>query len=653
MTVSFAQLSSALRFLSVDMVERAKSGHPGMPLGIADVLTVLFSEYLSFDAAHPTWENRDRFILSAGHGSAVLYALGYLLGYEAVTLDQLRSFRQLGSKTAGHPEHDVAMGIETTTGPLGQGLGNAVGMAIAQQILASQIGNDLINHRTFVVAGDGCLMEGIGQEALSLAGHLKLNKLTVLFDDNHISIDGDTGLSCTDNHLQRFAACGWLTLSADGHNPDSIRVALNQAMQSELPTFIACRTTIGFGSTTKAGTAAVHGSPLGSADIQQMRSNFNWPYDPFVISDDIRDAWQKIGTRGMKKRQQWQMQFNALPDGAKKNLVPDNVDTAINAFKEEMIKSAPLMATRKASGMVLDIMSPLMRSLVGGSADLTGSNNTKAKTQQAFTPNNHSGTYIHYGVREHAMGAIMNGISLYGGFIPYGGTFLVFSDYMRPAIRLSALMHQGVIYVLTHDSIGLGEDGPTHQPIEHLTSLRAIPNLLVFRPADVVETAECWQIALNNRNRPSVLALSRQDLPTLRHKNVDATKNYSSFGGYVISGVENAKLTIVATGSEVSLAIDVQKSILKLGITADVVSMPSQELFLQQTQEYRQAVLPRNKPIIAIEAGSSLSWHRIVGDNGIIIGIDTFGVSAPADDAYQHFGLTVQHIADQIIDHGC
>ena len=424
-------------------------------------------------------------------------------------------------------------------------------------------------------------------------------------------------------------------------------------MQSELPTFIACRTTIGFGSTTKAGTAAVHGSPLGSADIQQMRSNFNWPYDPFVISDDIRDAWQKIGTRGMKKRQQWQMQFNALPDGAKKNLVPDNVDTAINAFKEDMIKSAPLMATRKASGMVLDIMSPLMRSLVGGSADLTGSNNTKAKTQQAFTPNNHSGTYIHYGVREHAMGAIMNGISLYGGFIPYGGTFLVFSDYMRPAIRLSALMHQGVIYVLTHDSIGLGEDGPTHQPIEHLTSLRAIPNLLVFRPADVVETAECWQIALNNRNRPSVLALSRQDLPTLRHKNVDATKNYSSFGGYVISGVENAKLTIVATGSEVSLAIDVQKSILKLGITADVVSMPSQELFLQQTQEYRQAVLPRNKPIIAIEAGSSLSWHRIVGDNGIIIGIDTFGVSAPADDAYQHFGLTVQHIADQIIDHGC
>jgi transketolase len=652
-------LATALRFLSVDMVEKAASGHPGMPLGMADVLTVLFSEYLSFDATCPTWPNRDRFILSAGHGSAALYSLAYLLGYPGATLDELKSFRQLGSKTPGHPEYDISFGIETTTGPLGQGLGNAVGMAIAETMMAADLGGDVINHRTFVVAGDGCLMEGVGQEALSLAGHMGLNKLTVLFDDNHISIDGDTELSCSDNHLERFRACGWHTLAIDGHDPVAIRAALDQALLSDKPTFIACRTTIGWGAPTKAGTAATHGSPLGNKEIAQMRENLAWPHDPFVIPEEILTAWRTLGTRGKTRRLAWEKQADALPENqqnrftsafSKEAAFSEEAATALLAYKKTLIANRPSMATRKASGLVLDHLAPLVPALVGGSADLTGSNNTRAKSQKTFTLSTPEGRYIHYGIREHAMGAIMNGISLYGGFIPYGGTFLVFSDYLRPALRLSALMHQGVIYVLTHDSIGLGEDGPTHQPIEHLAALRAIPNVHVFRPADAVETLECWELALKNRTTPSVLALSRQDLPTLRHPKLEVSVNASAHGAYLVSeSALSAQITLVATGSEVSLAVDVQTHLATQNIGATVISMPCQELFWAQDEAYRQTLFPKDRPVVAIEAASPLSWYRLVGDKGLIIGIETFGVSAPAPDAYRDFGLTVETIVEKIL----
>jgi transketolase len=648
-------LATALRFLSVDMVEKAASGHPGMPLGMADVLTVLFSEYLSFDASCPTWPNRDRFILSAGHGSAALYSLAYLLGYPGATLDDLKSFRQLGSKTPGHPEHDISFGIETTTGPLGQGLGNAVGMAIAQQMMAADLGEEIINHRTFVVAGDGCLMEGVGQEALSLAGHLGLNKLTVLFDDNHISIDGDTELSCSDNHIERFRACGWHTLAIDGHDPVAIRAALDQALLSHKPTFIACRTTIGWGAPTKAGTAATHGSPLGNKEIAQMRENLAWPHDPFFIPEEILTAWRTLGTRGKTRRLAWEKQAGALPENKKNRLNADflqEAQAALLAYKKTLLAERPSMATRKASGLVLDHLAPLVPALVGGSADLTGSNNTRAKSQKTFTLATPEGRYIHYGIREHAMGAIMNGISLYGGLIPYGGTFLVFSDYLRPALRLSALMHQGVIYVLTHDSIGLGEDGPTHQPIEHLAALRAIPNVHVFRPADAVETLECWELALKNRTTPSVLALSRQDLPTLRNPTLDVSVNASARGAYLVSeSVLPPQITLVATGSEVSLAVAVQTHLAAQNIGATVISMPCQELFWNQNETYRQTLFPKDRPVVAIEAASPLSWYRLVGDKGLIIGIETFGVSAPAADAYRHFGLTAEAVGGEIMSH--
>jgi len=646
-------LATALRFLSVDMVEKAASGHPGMPLGMADVLTVLFSEFLSFDASCPTWANRDRFILSAGHGSAALYSLAYLLGYPEATLDQLKAFRQRGSKTPGHPEHDLGFGIETTTGPLGQGLGNAVGMAMAEQMMRAELGKDIISHRTFVVAGDGCLMEGVGQEALSLAGHLGLSKLTVLFDDNHISIDGDTDLSCSDNHSERFRACGWNTLAVDGHDPAAIRAALDQALLSDKPTFIACRTTIGWGSPTKAGTAATHGSPLGKEEIAQMRQNLSWPYDPFVIPDDVLTAWRNLGVRGKSARLAWEQQWGALSPEQKNRMnadFPKNAQEALLSYKKQWFTDRPTMATRKASGLVLDQLAPLVPALVGGSADLTGSNNTRAKSQKTFSVNHPEGRYIHYGVREHAMGAIMNGLSLYGGFVPYGGTFLVFSDYLRPALRLSALMAQGVIYVLTHDSIGLGEDGPTHQPIEHLAALRAIPNVHNFRPADALETLECWDIALKNRHIPSVLALSRQDLPTLRNPEADFSINASARGAYVISeGSLPPKITLVATGSEVSLAVDVQNALAQHGAGATVVSMPCQELFWAQSESYREALFPKDRPIVAIEAASPLSWYRLVGEKGMIFGIDTFGMSAPAADVYDHFGLTPKAVTEKIV----
>lgn len=648
-------LATALRFLSVDMVEKAASGHPGMPLGMADVLTVLFSEYLSFDASCPAWPNRDRFVLSAGHGSAALYSLAYLLGYPEATLDQLKAFRQRGSKTPGHPEHDLGFGVETTTGPLGQGLGNAVGMAIAEAMMRADLGQKTIAHRTFVVAGDGCLMEGVGQEALSLAGHLGLNKLTVLFDDNHISIDGDTDLSCSDNHLERFRACGWHTLAIDGHDPAAIRAGLDQALLSDKPTFIACRTTIGWGAPTKAGTAATHGSPLGQGEIAQMRQNLSWPHDPFVIPEDVLTAWRTIGVRGQSARLAWEEHWRPLPADHKSRLqtaMPPKAQEALIIQKQQWLSQRPTMATRKASGLVLDQLAPVVPALVGGSADLTGSNNTRAKSQKSFDRNNPQGRYIHYGVREHAMGAMMNGLALYGGVVPYGGTFLVFSDYLRPALRLSALMGQGVIYVLTHDSIGLGEDGPTHQPIEHLAALRAIPHVHVFRPADAVETLECWELALKNRNTPSVLALSRQDLPTLRQAQADVSINACARGGYVISeGELPPQITLVATGSEVALAVAVQHHLAQKDqpIGATVVSMPSQELFWAQSVSYQEALFPKSRPIVAIEAASPLSWYRLVGPEGLIVGIEDFGISAPAPEAYEHFGLTPKAITASIL----
>ena len=646
-------LATALRFLSVDMVEKAASGHPGMPLGMADVLTVLFSEFLSFDASCPTWANRDRFILSAGHGSAALYSLAYLLGYPEATLDQLKAFRQRGSKTPGHPEHDLTFGIETTTGPLGQGLGNAVGMAMAEQMMRAELGKDIISHRTFVVAGDGCLMEGVGQEALSLAGHLKLNKLTVLFDDNHISIDGDTALSCSENHLERFRACGWHTLAVDGHDPAAIRAGLDQALLSDKPTLVACRTTIGWGAPTKAGTASTHGSPLGKGEIAQMRQNLSWPFDPFVIPDDVLTAWRNLGVRGKSTRLAWEEQWRTLSVEQKNRFkadFPQKAQEVLLAYKKQWFMDRPTMATRKASGLVLDQLAPLMPALVGGSADLTGSNNTRAKSQTAFTPNHPQGRYIHYGIREHAMGAVMNGLSLYGGFLPYGGTFLVFSDYLRPALRLSALMEQGVIYVLTHDSIGLGEDGPTHQPIEHLAALRAIPNVHVFRPADAVETLECWELALKNRHTPSALALSRQDLPTLRNPEADIAINASARGAYLLSeGILAPKITLVATGSEVSLGLEVQKALATHGVGATLVSMPCQKLFWGQSQAYQEALFPKDRPVVAIEAGCSLSWYRLVGEGGMIFGIETFGMSAPAAEVYDHFGLTPKTVTEKIL----
>jgi len=643
------RLSTALRALSMDTVEKAKSGHPGMPMGMADVATVLYRDFLKFNPKDPHWPNRDRFVLSAGHGSILLYSLLYLTGYEQATLDQIKSFRQLHSKMAGHPEYGHLEGVETTTGPLGQGLATATGMALAEKMMTARLGPDLIDHYTYVIASDGDLMEGISHEAASFAGHLNLNKLIVLFDDNNITIDGGASLSTSDDQLKRFQSYGWNTARIDGHDYESIHKAIQTAQGSDRPTLIACRTVIGKGAPHKAGTSSAHGSPLGTDEVAAAREALNWPHPPFEIPEDILKNWREIGGKSAKDYGDWQKRYESLSKeqkGTLKGILPPNWHSLITDLKDRFMKEKPLRATRQLSQDVLEALTPNLPMLIGGSADLTGSNNTKAKGQTPITSENFSGSYVHYGIREHGMAAAMNGLSLYGGFIPYGGTFLVFSDYLKPALRLSALMNQGVIYVLTHDSIGLGEDGPTHQPIEHLAALRAIPNLLVFRPCDGAETAESWKLAIDHRQAPSVLALTRQGLPHLRSENTP--ENLTAKGGYILRSCQGKRqATLIATGSEVSLAVEAHERLKADGIETVVVSLPCWELFDQQSETYKKEVLGEALRV-GIEAALDFGWAKYLGDTGVFIGMKGFGASAPAPDLYRHFGITVETIVQTV-----
>jgi transketolase len=635
------RLANAIRALSMDAVQAANSGHPGMPMGMADAATVLFSQFLKFDPTDPHWPDRDRFVLSAGHGSMLLYSLLFLTGYTRPTLDDIRHFRQLGSPCAGHPEYGHLPGVETTTGPLGQGLATAVGMALAERVLNARFGEELVDHRTYVIAGDGDLMEGISQEAASLAGHLKLNRLIVLFDDNHISIDGPTSLSDSTDTRKRFEAMGWNTLACDGHDAAAVAEALKAAQTSDKPVLIAARTTIGFGAPTRAGTSKAHGEALGPEEVAGAREKLGWSYPPFVVPDDILADWRAIGARGKGVRDAWRERRNKVPAGTLKSFydaleaeVPKGLSLALNEFKKKMSAEKPSVATRKASEAALEIINANLDKSIGGSADLTGSNNTRTKAMKAIAPGDYSGRFIHYGIREHGMAAAMNGLALH-----------VFSDYARPAIRLAAVMGLRVIHVMTHDSIGLGEDGPTHQPVEHLAALRAIPNLLVFRPADAVETAECWDAALAEAQRPSVLALTRQNLPTLRTTHTD--ENLSRKGAYELAPAEGeAKVTFFATGSEVEIALAARALLAKDGIGARVVSMPCWELFDAQSETYRESVLGPGTVKVAIEAAASFGWDRYLGEHGRFIGMKSFGASAPAKDLYKHFGITADAAAE-------
>jgi transketolase len=643
-------MANAIRFLAIDAVEKAKSGHPGMPMGMADVATVLFSRFLKFDPADPAWPDRDRFVLSAGHGSMLLYALLHLTGYEDVTSDELKAFRQWGSKTPGHPEYGHTPGVETTTGPLGQGIATAVGMALAERLLNARFGDDFVDHYTYVIAGDGCLMEGLSHEAISLAGHLRLSKLIVLFDDNQISIDGSTSLSCSDHQLARFRASGWMASGIDGHDPEAVAKAIEQARNNDRPTLIACRTVIGFGAPNRQGSEKAHGAPLGADEVAKTRAALDWPHEPFQIPESVIEQWRKIGARGQATRRAWierTRRLNSAPRSpfhdALNRKLPCKYAVAIDQIRHRFGTERPAIATRQASQLVIDTIAEVLPNLLGGSADLTHSNLTRAKTHQPVRPNFFGGSYIHYGVREHAMAAAMNGIALHGGFIPYGGTFLTFADYSRPAIRLAALMGIRVIHVMTHDSIGLGEDGPTHQPVEHLASLRAIPKLLVFRPGDAVETAEAWDCALRADANPSVLCLSRQALPTFRE--VDGETNLVAFGAYVVVEPEDGRdVTLIATGSEVSIAIEAAKLLAKDSIRAAVVSAPCFDLFRQQSREYRTAVLGR-VPRVGVEAAVEGDWARWLGDSGEFVGMTGFGASAPADVLYREFGITAEAVA--------
>ena len=652
--VGHAALANALRFLAMDAVERAQSGHPGMPLGMADVATVLFTRFLKFDPARSEWPDRDRFVLSAGHGSMLLYGLLHLTGYEEMTLDQLRAFRRLESLTAGHPEYGPTPGVETTTGPLGQGLANAVGMALGERLLNARFGDEIVDHYTYVIAGDGCLMEGISHEAASLAGHLGLGKLIVLFDDNGISIDGPTSLSVSDDQPARFGSYGWEVQSIDGHDPEAIAAALRAARKSARPSLIACRTVIGYGAPGKAGTAQTHGAPLGAEEIAGARAGLGWPHPAFEVPAAVLSAWRSAGSRGSAASAAWNDRVAGLGKGELSEfqrrvmgLLPAGWEAGLSAFKRRTSEARPSMATRVSSQKVLEVLAGALPELLGGSADLTGSNNTRVAGQEAVSASDFSGSYVYYGVREHAMAAAMNGLALHGGVIPYGGTFLVFADYCRPAIRLSALMRQRVIYVLTHDSIGLGEDGPTHQPVEHLASLRAIPNLLVFRPADTVETAECWALALRSEHRPSVLALSRQGLPTVRGEHSE--ENLCAHGAYILAPAERERqVTLIATGSEVSLALAAQGLLRAEGIHAAVVSMPCWELFAEQSQHYRDGVLGPGSLRIAVEAAVGFGWERWTGDQGGFVGMTGFGASAPAKDLYQHFKITPEAVVQAV-----
>ncbi|WP_341991730.1 transketolase [Azorhizobium sp. AG788] len=645
------RMANAIRFLAIDAVETANSGHPGLPMGTADIATVLFTETLKFDAADPHWPDRDRFILSAGHGSMLLYGLLHLLGFASVPMDEIKRFRQLGSLTPGHPENFVTPGIETTTGPLGQGIATAVGFALGERLMAARFGDQIVDHRTVVLASDGDLMEGISQEAIDIAGHLKLSKLTVLWDDNRISIDGPTSLSGSTDQCARFAASGWHTLKVDGHDPVAILAAVEEAKASTKPTLIACRTVIGFGSPAKAGSEKAHGSPLGAAEIEATRKALNWEAAPFETPADVHDAWRAAGSRGASARAAWQERLAALPqadrDEFERRLRGDlpaaALAEAIAAVKAKAKADGGAVATRKSSEIVLDAITKAVPELLGGSADLTGSNNTRAKGQKAVTPDDFSGSFMHWGVREHGMAAAMNGLALHGGFIPYSGTFLVFSDYSRPAIRLAALMGERVIHVLTHDSIGLGEDGPTHQPVEHLAALRAIPNLLVLRPADTVETAECWQIALEAKDRPSALILSRQNLPLLRTETTD--ENRTAGGAYeLVAASGEAQVSLFATGSEVALAVEARALLEADGIATRVVSVPSFELFLARPLVERRAVIGKAPARVGIEAAIRMGWDSIIGSDAAFVGMSSFGASAPAKDLYRHFGITPQAV---------
>lgn len=644
-TTVLQKMANTIRFLAADAINKSNSGHPGMPLGMADVATVLFGEYIKLNPEAPKWFDRDRFVLSAGHGSMLLYSLLYLTGYKDITLDDIKDFRQFGSKTAGHPEYGHLEGIDMTTGPLGQGISSAVGMALAERMINAKYGDKLCNHYTYVIAGDGCLMEGISEEAASLAGHLKLNKLIVFWDNNNITIDGTVDKASSTNQLMRFEAMGWSTISINGHDYQEIRQAIEQAQKSDKPTLIACRTTIGFGAPNKAGTSKCHGSPLGEEETALMRQKLNWSYDPFEVPEDSLQMWRQTQNRNKEEYNQWVQDAQAAGTEFHDfiaNKLPKGWNDALNAVKQQAIAEKTKVATRKASEMCLKAIVPHVPEIVGGSADLAASNLTFVEGLKTITANDYHGNNIMYGIREHAMGAIMNGMALHGGAIPYGGTFFVFSDYMRPSMRLAALMGIRVVYVLTHDSIGVGEDGPTHQPIEHLASYRAMPNILTFRPCDVVETAEAWELALEEEHRPSILALSRQGLPLLRQS---AEENLTAKGAYIISPAQKERhATIIATGSEVSIAVEAQKKLLEQNIDVAVVSMPCMELFEEQSMLYQMDVLG-NKPVISMEAAATFGWNRFAQRT---IGIDTFGASGPANELYEHFGLTSDNLVEEV-----
>ncbi|MFI0848646.1 transketolase [Mesorhizobium sp. IMUNJ 23232] len=647
--VSERDMANAIRALAMDAVQKANSGHPGMPMGMADVATVLFNRFIAIDPSRPDWPDRDRFVLSAGHGSMLQYALHHLVGYEDMPIEQLKSFRQLGSRTAGHPEFGHALGIETTTGPLGQGISTAVGMALAERMLAARHGADLVDHFTYVIAGDGCLQEGISHEAIDLAGHLGLNRLIVFWDDNSISIDGPTSLSTSMDQPARFRAAGWAVFSVDGHDAEAVAEAIEQARRSEKPSLIACKTVIGKGAPNLGGSEKTHGAPLGDAEIAATRENIGWPHAPFEVPDEIVAAWREVATRGRAVRRAWELRLSASPQAkafeeAIPAKLPDSLVEALTAFRKEHVEKATKVATRKASEMALGVINAATELTVGGSADLTHSNLTLTKGLGRIAPNDFAGRYVHYGIREHGMAAAMNGIALHGGFIPYGGTFLCFTDYARGAMRLSALMGQRVIYVMTHDSIGLGEDGPTHQPVEHLAMLRATPNIDVFRPCDIVETAECWELALQSENRPSVLVLSRQNLPMLRLAHT--AENRAARGAYLLREPAGRRdLTLIATGSEVEIAVTAAEILhADHGLAAAVVSMPCWELFEEQDADYRRAVLG-DAPRVAVEAAARMGWDRWIGGTGAFVGMTGFGASAPAPDLYKHFGITPEAVA--------
>ncbi len=653
MSIKLNQLANAIRFLSIDAVQKANSGHPGMPMGMADVATVLFKYHLRFNSNNPGWINRDRFILSAGHGSMLLYSLLYLTGYKSVSIDDIKKFRQLDSICAGHPEYIKNSGIETTTGPLGQGLGNSVGIAIAEEIFRKKFGSSIINHKTYVIASDGDLMEGISHEVMSLAGHLKLKNLIIFFDNNKISIDGSTSLSVSDNFKKRFEGYGWNFQEINGHNEKQISKAIEKASKSNKPNLISCKTIIGYGSPNKSGKASSHGSPLGDEEIQLVRKKLKWKSRPFEIPEEILKAWREIGNKGKSIEKNWEETLNKKSPKIRSELDAminhsnlEDIEKKIIEEKQKYFSSKPIMATRQCSSSAIEVFSQFLPELIGGSADLSGSNNTKTKNSKIISSKNFNGNYIHYGVREHGMAAIMNGLALYGGIIPYGGTFLIFSDYCKPSIRLSALMGLRVIYIFSHDSIGLGEDGPTHQPIEQLSGLRAIPNLNVFRPADINETLECWEIALKSKNNPSAIALSRQKLPYV-NKNF-SEKNKCNLGAYDLNITSHDyKLILIASGSEVEIALDAQKRLKEENIDTKVVSMPCHELFDKQDENYKEKILETNScSRIIIEAGSMKGWAKYIGNNGATIGLEEFGKSAPYKEIYNHFDLTSDKIVE-------